>query len=87
MAAKLEEPIQNSESNHSFFKKNEVDEESKGMSDEEYNRILVLNNVVWSLGELSIKIPDHIKPHLIQIVNTLAEILQTDILTQLSQRN
>ena len=57
------------------------------MSEEDYSRILVLNNVVWSLGELAVKIPDYIKPHLVYIVDTLAKILNTDILAQLSQRN
>ena len=57
------------------------------MKPEDYNRILVLNNVVWSLGKLYIKIPEYIKPHLVYIVEALAKILNTDILAQLSQRN
>lgn len=86
LVKRLEEASKNIDSNHSFFK-NEVDEEGKQMKDEDYNRMLVLNNVVWSLGELAIKIPEYIKPHLVYIVETLAKILNTDISAQLSQKN
>lgn len=56
-------------------------------NEDDFNRVLVCNNASWTIGELAIKMPEFVKPFLIEIMNSLAEILNTDIITQLSQRN
>lgn len=56
-------------------------------NEEDFNKILVCNNACWTIGEISNLLPEKIKPFLIDIIATLAEILNTDILTQLSKSN
>ena len=49
--------------------------------DDDFNSIMVCNNACWTLGELSAKAPESLKPYLQEIMGILAEILNTDIIT------
>jgi transportin-1 len=56
-------------------------------SEEDYSKILVCNNACWAIGEIAMKCPDQVQPFLVNIINALADILSTDILEKLSQKD
>lgn len=56
-------------------------------SEEDFNRVLVCNNSCWALGELAYINPDAMRKHTVEIINTLAEILGQDLISQLSLKN
>lgn len=56
-------------------------------NDFSYDKILVCNNACWAIGDIAVRVPDQIKPLLADIINTLADILNTEIISQISQKN
>lgn len=55
--------------------------------EEDFKRILVCNNGCWLIGELANKCPDQMKEHMIDIIDILAGILNTGILTKLREKD
>lgn len=55
--------------------------------EEDQKKVLVCNNGTWLLGEIANKVPDQIKDHLVDIINILGNILNTDIINQLTKKN
>ncbi|TNV73242.1 hypothetical protein FGO68_gene7412 [Halteria grandinella] len=47
------------------------------------NRILICNNACWALGEIAMKIPEQIKPIFKDVINSLADLLNSNILSDL----
>jgi len=56
-------------------------------NEDDYQRILVCNNGCWAIGEIAGILPDTVKKHQIAIINSLADILNKDIIQELSKRN
>ena len=49
--------------------------------------MLVCNNACWAMGEIALKVPEKVKLSLIEVINTLADILNSDILNQLLNKS
>eukprot|EP00347_Sterkiella_histriomuscorum_P015989 403354925 len=55
--------------------------------EEDFNRVLVCNNSCWALGELTQNHKETMKRYSTSIIQTLSDILNQDLLTQLSLKN
>lgn len=53
----------------------------------DFVQIQICNNSCWVIGELARKTPEKLKPFLAEILQTLSELLNTDILNLLSKKN
>lgn len=51
------------------------------------NRILLCNNACWGIGEVAQRAPEQVRPILSEIINVLAELLNTDVLNQLQSQD
>jgi hypothetical protein len=49
-------------------------------NEDDFNKVLVCNNACWAIGEISFKYADFMKPHLLEVMNALGDILNTDII-------
>lgn len=49
-------------------------------TEDDFNRILVCNNSAWVLGELAQINPEAMKKYAVEIFNSLAEILERDLI-------
>jgi transportin-1 len=47
----------------------------------------VCNNGCWAIGEISIRVPSLIKPYLRELIDSMAENLNTDAFTKLYKQN
>lgn len=54
---------------------------------EAHDKVLVWNNACWAIGDISGRIVEQIRPMLIEIINTFAEILNVETISQLSQKD
>ena len=53
-------------------------------SDLDCSRILVCNNACWAIGEIAICAPEQVIQSFVVIINTLADLLNSDIINQLT---
>ena len=56
-------------------------------SEKSFDMILVCNNACWAIGDIAGRVPEQIKPLLTDIINTLGDILNTEIISLISLKN
>ena len=55
--------------------------------EDDYKKILVCNNGCWLLGEIAVKLPEQLRVHMTEIIEILGDILNSDIISQLTKKN
>lgn len=56
-------------------------------TEEGYNRVLVCNNACWAIGMIAGQVQDLVKPLVKDIINNLSAILDSEFISELSQKN
>lgn len=54
---------------------------------EQSSSILICNNACWVLGDIAMRSPEQIKPIFKDVINSLADLLNSDVLSQLQQKD